>query len=70
MRQVIVTGGGTGIGRAVAAAFAGAGDQVVITGRRAGVLKETAAELGPRVLQRGQGGRRGVEPLPGPGPRA
>jgi uncharacterized protein YbjT (DUF2867 family) len=49
MRQVIVTGGGTGIGRAAAAAFAGAGDEVVITGRRAGVLKETAAELGPRV---------------------
>ena len=49
MRQVIVTGGGTGIGRAVAAAFAGAGDQAVITGRRAAVLKETAAEIGPGV---------------------
>jgi 3-oxoacyl-[acyl-carrier protein] reductase len=49
MRQVIVTGGGTGIGRAVAAAFADAGDQVVITGRRAAVLKETAAQLGPGV---------------------
>jgi len=49
MRQVIVTGGGTGIGRAVAAVFAEAGDQVVITGRRAAVLKETAEELGPNV---------------------
>jgi 3-oxoacyl-[acyl-carrier protein] reductase len=49
MRQVIVTGGRTGIGRAVAAAFAGAGDQAVITGRRAAVLKETAAQLGPGV---------------------
>jgi 3-oxoacyl-[acyl-carrier protein] reductase len=49
MRQVIVTGGGTGIGRAVAEVFAEAGDQVVITGRRAAVLKETAAELGPGV---------------------
>ena len=49
MRQVIVTGGGTGIGRAVATAFAGAGDQAVITGRRAAVLKETAAQLGPGV---------------------
>jgi 3-oxoacyl-[acyl-carrier protein] reductase len=49
MRQVIVTGGGTGIGRAVAAAFAAAADQVVITGRRAALLKETAAELGPAV---------------------
>ena len=33
----------------MAAAFAGAGDEAVITGRRAAVLKETAAELGPRV---------------------
>ena len=49
MRQVIVTGGGTGIGRAVAAAFAGAGDQAVITGRRAAVLKETAAEIGAKA---------------------
>ncbi|MFF7634472.1 SDR family NAD(P)-dependent oxidoreductase [Kitasatospora sp. NPDC008050] len=48
-RQIIVTGGGTGIGRAVAAAFAEQGDQVVITGRRKGVLADTAAELGPTV---------------------
>ena len=52
MRQVIVTGGGTGIGRAVAAAFAAAGDQAVITERRAGVLKETAAELGGALTAR------------------
>lgn len=49
MRQVVVTGGGTGIGRAVAAAFAEAGDEVVITGRRADVLAKTAADLGPAV---------------------
>jgi len=49
MRQVIVTGGGTGIGRAVAAAFAETGDEVVITGRRADVLAKTAADLGPAV---------------------
>jgi len=49
MRQVVVTGGGTGIGRAVAAAFAAAGDQVVITGRRPDVLVKTAADLGPSV---------------------
>jgi 3-oxoacyl-[acyl-carrier protein] reductase len=49
MRQVIVTGGGTGIGRAVAAGFAAQGDQVVITGRRKDVLEETAAQLGPAV---------------------
>ncbi|MCX4746133.1 SDR family oxidoreductase [Kitasatospora sp. NBC_01287] len=49
MRRIIVTGGGTGIGRAVAAAFAEQGDQVVITGRREDVLARAAAELGPAV---------------------
>lgn len=45
-RNVIVTGGGGGIGRAVAARFAEAGDAVLITGRRPGPLQATAAELG------------------------
>lgn len=49
MRQIVVTGGGTGIGRAVAEAFAARGDQVVITGRRKDVLEESAAQLGPGV---------------------
>jgi 3-oxoacyl-[acyl-carrier protein] reductase len=49
MRNVVVTGGGTGIGKAVAAAFAWLGDEVVITGRRAEVLAKTAAELGANV---------------------
>ncbi|MCT2590998.1 SDR family oxidoreductase [Streptomyces sp. N2-109] len=48
-RTVLVTGGGTGIGRAVAAAFAAGGDHVVITGRRAEVLHHTAKEIGPLV---------------------
>ncbi len=48
-RNVVVTGGGTGIGRAVAAAFAAAGDIVVIIGRRPEPLRATAAALGPRV---------------------
>jgi 3-oxoacyl-[acyl-carrier protein] reductase len=45
-RIAVVTGGGTGIGRAVAAALAGQGDEVVILGRRAGLLERAAAELG------------------------
>jgi 3-oxoacyl-[acyl-carrier protein] reductase len=49
MRQIVVTGGGTGIGRAVAEAFAASGDQVVIAGRRKEVLEEAAAQLGPLV---------------------
>lgn len=48
-RNVLVTGGGTGIGRAVAAAFAADGDTVVITGRRPEPLHAAAAELGPGV---------------------
>ena len=49
MQQIVVTGASTGIGRAVAQAFAEQGDQVVITGRRKDVLEQTAAELGPKV---------------------
>ncbi|MEV0380023.1 SDR family oxidoreductase [Nonomuraea sp. NPDC050643] len=45
MREVVVTGGGTGIGYAIAAAFAALGDHVTITGRREQVLKEAAARL-------------------------
>ncbi len=44
-RTVLVTGGGTGIGLAVAAAFAAEGTRVVITGRRADVLDAAKAQL-------------------------
>ncbi|KIQ64395.1 oxidoreductase [Kitasatospora griseola] len=48
-RNVVVTGGGTGIGFEVARRFAEAGERVVIVGRRPGVLDHAAAELGPNV---------------------
>lgn len=44
-RLVVVTGGGTGIGRAIAGVFAAEGEQVVIVGRREDVLVQTAEQL-------------------------
>jgi 3-oxoacyl-[acyl-carrier protein] reductase len=44
-RSVVISGGGTGIGRAIAARFAGQGDRVTILGRRADVLREAAQEI-------------------------
>ncbi|MBF9030307.1 SDR family oxidoreductase [Rhodobacterales bacterium HKCCE3408] len=45
-RRVLVTGGGTGIGLAIARAFAEAGDAVTVTGRRPEPLEEAAKEYG------------------------
>jgi 3-oxoacyl-[acyl-carrier protein] reductase len=49
VRQVVVTGGGTGIGLAAAEEFVKAGDRVTITGRRKQVLRDAATRLGPLV---------------------
>ncbi|MEV6692991.1 SDR family oxidoreductase [Micromonospora sp. NPDC051196] len=43
-RVVVVTGAGTGIGRATARAFSTAGDHVLAVGRRRAPLAETAAD--------------------------
>ena len=44
-RQVVVTGGGTGIGLAIADEFVRDGDHVTVTGRREHVLKDAVASL-------------------------
>src|SRR5260370_1849161 len=52
-RVAVVTGGGAGIGRAVALGLAGEGYSVVVAGRRKEPLEATAAEgskLGARML--------------------
>lgn len=60
-RVVVITGGGSGIGRACAAACAGQGESVVIVGRDANRLREAAESIGQEVAwypadvsQRGQ----------------
>jgi len=43
--RILVTGGGTGIGRELATAFLSLGAEVIICGRRGGKLDEAAAEM-------------------------
>ena len=47
-RVVLVTGGGTNLGKQAAIELAAAGAQVVIAGRREEVIEEAAAEIGER----------------------
>ncbi|MEV5749393.1 SDR family oxidoreductase [Actinoallomurus sp. NPDC052308] len=49
-RTAVVTGGGTGIGRAIAEALIAQNVDVTITGRRKEVLEETAATIGARAV--------------------
>ncbi len=45
----LITGGATGLGRAIALSMAAAGARVVLAGRRVALLQATAAGIGPRA---------------------
>jgi NAD(P)-dependent dehydrogenase (short-subunit alcohol dehydrogenase family) len=49
-RTALVTGGGSGLGRAITRSLLADGARVVITGRGADALQRTADELGPDVV--------------------
>ncbi|MEM9418586.1 MAG: SDR family oxidoreductase [Planctomycetota bacterium] len=48
-RVALVTGGGTGIGLAIAQCMIDAGAKVCISGRRADVIEQAASQLGPNA---------------------
>src|SRR4051794_7339633 len=48
-KRILVTGGGTGLGKEIAARYVALGAEVWIAGRRASVLDETAKALGKAV---------------------
>src|ERR1700738_4606255 len=56
-RRILVTGGGTGLGKSMASRFLELGAEVHICGRRKGVCDETATELmdsfGGKVMSHG-----------------
>ena len=50
-RNVVVTGGSSGLGKAIAARFIAEGDAVTITGRTASTLNDAAEETGARAIR-------------------
>lgn len=51
-KNVLITGGGSGLGLAMARCFAAAGANVLITGRREEVLKQACGQIGSAAVYR------------------
>jgi NAD(P)-dependent dehydrogenase (short-subunit alcohol dehydrogenase family) len=62
-RTALVTGGGKGIGEAIARVLAGAGAKVVVTGRDDSAIGRVAAELDGRALRADLADRRSTDDL-------
>lgn len=64
-KAALITGGGTGIGRAIAEQFVVEGASVLITGRRREKLDEAVREIKENVKSRRKGGGGCIDAFPG-----
>lgn len=62
-KTALITGGGRGIGRAIALAYAAAGAEVVVTGRSTAELEAVAGATGGAALTADLGSRHGIDGL-------
>lgn len=62
-KRALVTGGGRGIGEAIARALATAGAEVIVSGRRAGELDAVAGAIGGRAVSADLGHAGGADAL-------